>query len=379
MTEKELYDYAIQILNETNVYKQPLEQFTYHCGNTQNSLLRILDLVADEEIDRFWDNRCTQKEIIYMTIRDTFIKYVEEYPCSFAFKQTTKEKLGRWLRIVKEKLQISEMDPEELHINYNELDTAIVLLKELHARDGVTKKDIKDKLGLEGKHVKSIQTNLRKLCPELYTGDHIEGKREYVPFKIGGQPIKVDIQEIGERGHKKEKVYRTTNTLHPIVLQENLMQIGTLIQSLARNYYEYENHVSRSIAIDVWSQLSDYAKERVEEVYAKGDETVSEFINLIKDECPNNHAISFYSEKMMFNSKDEEMTPSDKLVYLEKRRGKLCNVVIEKSPNQTVTLTNQYLKVEENNYEKQYCFISSIDETVTVIHDKNKILDINFD
>lgn len=371
MIEQELYNYALDILNETNVYNCELNQLRYG----EQSLINLLEKKIEDEVDRFWNRNISNIEIIYHAIKDTFIEYIEDYPCSFSFKQKTREKFGKWLKAIKEKYQINGMDPEELQIQYNELDTAIVLVKELHSRAGVTKEDLKRKLGFSD--AKSVQTNLRKLCKDLIEDEDAKRKQIYNPFKIGGQPVTVDIQ-FKEQEPRKEKFYRTLNTLHPLVLQENLMQVGTLLQSLARNYYEFDNHVSHSIAIDIWSQLSDYAKERVEEIYAKGDETVADFINLIKDDCPNNHACSFYTERIMMSAETfDEMSNNDKLDFLIKGAGRRCNLVLYDGSKKNKILINQRVKYEINDNKKVYIFISE-DGNKTSIDNIEIIQEISF-
>ena len=339
MKEDTLYTIALEMLKTTNVYKKEVEALRYELRYEEISLLGLID----EKLLRMragYRNRSQANLLIaYDAIADSMIEYLESYPSSFSFKQRMKEKFCQWLQTIKNKYVIKDAEiPEELVVHPEELDTAVVMIKELHSRQGVSKEYLRKKLNF--KDVRTVQKNLPKLSPILYEGDDFDKDNVYMPFRLGGQPLQVEIQSYD--GNKdNRKYYRTVNTLHPIVLQENLMQVGTLLQSLSRNYYEHENDISRIIAIDVWSQLSEYAKVRIEKYYCVGDPDMADFIEILKDECPDNHACGYRTERQMFP--DIELPLEETVRSLLKGPDRTCTLVYRDDYEEKTRLENQYL------------------------------------
>ena len=103
----------------------------------------------------------TEKQIAYQIVSASLVEYIENFPAVFSFKQRTKEKFAMWLQKIAEQYEIEGVEiPEILEIQSNEIDTAIVMLKALHERKGVSKEELTRKLGIN--HLRSIQKNLRK-------------------------------------------------------------------------------------------------------------------------------------------------------------------------------------------------------------------------
>ena len=195
------------------------------------------------------------------------------------------------------------------------------MLKELHARDGLTRDELSDRLGI---NPRAVQKDLRKLDKNLYRGDKPVGEGEYVPFYIGGQEVSVKIDEIlsDDKGDKKKR-FRTLNTVHPIVLQENLMEAGILLQSLSRNYFASGSQISRRIALNIWYQLSDYAQDRLKKYIAVDDPELKDLIAEFEDDTPDQRmAEGFNSEREMLSLIEHEgydLSFDEYSMYLRKR------------------------------------------------------------
>lgn len=195
-------------------------------------------------------------------------------------------------------------------------DTVIALTKELQSRKGRTVHEMATALTLERR---AIQKDLKKLDQ----GNPAEAGKQ-PPFYIGGQPVNLEITAIPPEKGKAIR-YRTVNTMHPLVLLENQMQVGVLLQSLAHSYEDYESDVSVSIGLDIWCQLSDYAKERVKIYFAENDAALSEFIAKLESAKPDSKQVKFQTERSMFDSivSVEELT-----ILTMKGAGRRCDLTL---------------------------------------------------
>lgn len=328
MSGTTLFTIAYEMLRKTNPYKKDVSEIAYHLGEEKKSLL---DIVANNLAIYRGGERAYSKNnfsIVYEEISSAMVEYLEEFRSSFSFKQRTLEKFYNWLKDIRKQYHLDEVSlaEQDLDAKLCEKDICIAMLKELHARDGVSKKDLYTKLG---EHPRSIQKNLRKLSPDLYRGEkeNISDEAEYVPFQIGGQPVTAKIKIKKHKGDRSPYFY-TPNTIHPIVLQENLMQVGTLLQSLCRNYYDFESSISIVIATDIWSQLSEYAKEKIKNIYTVQDQDFQEFVEILDDECPDDYASSYRTEREIADN--EGLSLEDKLRFLAKAPMRSATIIITK-------------------------------------------------
>ena len=257
--------------------------------------------------------------------------------------------------------------PKELQYESENQSTAVLLLKELQNRDGVTKNDLQEKLRLKSRQ---IAKDLRKLDHSLIETPEISDMSDYVPFRIGGQPVKARISAVRKGGTSgsRELYFKTLNSLHPIVLQENLMQVGTLLQALCRNYYEHENGTSLSIATDIWYQLSGYAKSRIKQVFLD-DSDIKEFIAIIEGDFPAGDREMFMTERNMlqkFDLSDEEL-----LMYYVKAPGRRCNIKIRDAFGTERTLYDQSLSLRWES-ENQITYIATGRDGMEIRFSKNE-------
>lgn len=328
MSGNTLYDLAISMLEKTNPYRHPIEEFAYespsadHYGRVSlcGSLSSILGKKKQSRDWRYADrnNYPPCAEAIAKALND----YAAAFPAPFSYKQTLRRKFYSWITIIQRRYNVTvdESFFSELKTPTAEKDTAIALVKELHAREGVSREELSKRLGI---NQRAVQKDLRKLDRELYEGSKRPGEGEYVPFYIGGQEVSVKVEDVksGEKGDRK-KYFRTLNTLHPIVLQENLMEAGILLQALAKHYYNYESEISRRIAVDIWCQLSDYAKERIRRFIAQDDPELTDLIMELEDDAPvAQMAAAFSTEREMVEDMELEGTMSDEeyQLFLMKR------------------------------------------------------------
>ena len=83
-----------------------------------------------------------------------------------------------------------------------------------------TYEELKD--GLGGITERAIQKDFVKITPSLYAGEGVPD----VPFRLGGQPLLAEIELVDKNETRaKFKRFRTLNSVHPLVLQENIMQL----------------------------------------------------------------------------------------------------------------------------------------------------------
>ena len=359
MNDDQLYNLAIDVLTATNVYGKNVEDLKYTIDGDEYCLVDLVKYRIPYKRYR----KCVNNEyqIVFNIIIDALIEYCSEYNCSFSFKQQVRAKFKMWLERIRDEYHIDNVTiPEEFGVKDNELDTAIVMVKELHFRNGVTKHELHEKLGISKR---SVQKNLRKLCPALYEGADDDENEVCKPFRVGGQPIIVDIREKTDDKDNR-KYYYTPNTLHPLVLQENIMQVGVLLKGLSKTYHQDELNTSLIVGIDIWSQLSDYAKERVEVVFAQFDKDLFEFVEILKDECPDNHAIEFKTERQMM---ELDMSNYDVLVTASKSYFRKCTVIYTDKEGNRHKLKHQKIeRVEDMDGQEAYLLLS-LDETTCII------------
>ena len=329
MKERTLYTIAREMLRQTNPYKKDVTEIFYHNDGEIISLLDTIKRNLTLYRGGTRNHSKTNLAIVYGVISQAMVEYLEDFHSSYSFKQKTKINFCSWLKNIQKKYNLAQLEiPPELEVKSSEMDTGITMLKELHARDGITKDDLCYKLDLKPR---AVQKNLRKLSPDLYEGekDDISEEAEYVPFRIGGQPIRIDIRVKGNITDRR-KYYYTPNTIHPIVLQENLMQVGALLKALCNSYYnvQRESRLDLLIAIDIWSQLSDYAKERMKTVYTIGDEDFKEFIEILDDECPDDYASTYHTEREMIET--GELSIEECLLFLAKACERTATIILKK-------------------------------------------------
>lgn len=329
MNNSTLYDLAKAMLINTNPFNKSVDEFFF--DQRQEGVYQrfslcgyLIDDLKDKRQStdaRFADKNNNPPCI--KAIAKAMMNYLECYPAPFSYKQHLRRKFYEWITVIQHQynFELSEAHLEGFVVPSGEKDTAVAMLKELHARDGLTREELSDRLGI---NPRAVQKDLRKLDKNLYRGDKPVGEGEYVPFYIGGQEVSVKIDEIlsDDKGDKKKR-FRTLNTVHPIVLQENLMEAGILLQSLSRNYFASGSQISRRIALNIWYQLSDYAQDRIKKYIAVDDPDLKDLIAEFEDDTPDQRmAEGFNSEREMLSLIEHEgydLSYDEYSMYLRKR------------------------------------------------------------
>lgn len=314
MSRESLFEIASEMMLQTNIFSKDITEIRYTNARQEEDII-LLGCVEAET--KRYDHRFRGKsernlQTAYKCIATAMAVYLESFPAVFSFKQQTKEHFLRWLQKIRQTYSITDVSmPEELTIGTKERDTGIAMLKLLHARTGVTYGDIKD--GLGGISERAIQKDLIKISPSLYKG---EGEPD-VPFRLGGQPLIADIELVDKKETRaKYKRFRTLNSVHPLVLQEDIMQLATLLKALAYQYYDKEDDVSRIIAVDIWCQMSEYARQKIIDYFAFNDVALEDLISEINDPFPDDHTCVYRTEKELLQ--EIEMPIDQALSYLMK-------------------------------------------------------------
>lgn len=335
MTYNNLYELAVKMLEETNPFKCDVDQLVYEVSEGQHKeeykLLKILKELIGGHKKSVKREGSEQADLSFCLkyISEAFYKYYENFNSySYAHKNLVKQQLYNWQEDIKRKFNINNVELiKELEPGRDDLDKSIALIKLLHDRDGISVTTMSEKLDIS---TRAVQKGLKKLSGE---GD------ENVLVHIGGQPvqIKLDIKD-----DTRPPLYKTENTLHPLVLQENLMQAADLLEALADSYIEKERVISLVNAINVWTQLSDYAKNRIKIFYALFNANLKEFIELIESIAPNQKNITMFSnERNMIE--DWGGSQKEAFKFYIKGRNRHCSVKLK---NRSDEIVNQTLDLD---------------------------------
>lgn len=345
MTDQFLYTHACEMLERTNVFQKPADSFLYHLGpDHEVSLLSLIKshpgignrrMSSDQRLGGRKNN-----EVCYKAISDALISYVKSYPAPSSYKSRLRDKFVLWLEAIRKEYHLSKERcsvPEELYPAEGEKDTVVMLLKSLQARGGITKKELKDNLGISSR---AILKDMCKLDPSLGKTDPYTSQSDTQPFYLGGQRVTAKIRAVKKPG-SREHSYMTVNTVHPLILQENLMQAGTLLLALARNWRDYDSNLSQYIGTDIWFQLTEYAQERIRKVFIPADPIMAEFLNYIESAIPDDKFLQLYrTEREMMHSPDYSMTAADQLIYFSKAGSRTCRKLILETEDGKLTLEN---------------------------------------
>ena len=345
-----MFAIASEMLHQTNVFPKVISELKYTSPLQEEdiTLLGCVEAETKKHDHRFRGKSEQNLQTAYGCIASAMVVYLESYPAVFSFKQQTKERFLLWLKRIRQAYAIADVtDPAEL-TSTKERDTGIAMLKLLHARSGVTYEEIEHSFGGNiGR--RAIQKDFIKISPSLYTG---EGEPD-VPFRLGGQPLLAKIELVDpEETRAEHKRFRTLNSVHPLVLQENIMQLATLLTALSHQYYDRADDASRIIAVDIWSQMSEYARAKIIDYYAFDDVVLDDFIFEINNPCPDDHACVYHTERELLQ--EIEMSVDQALPYLMKVSGRAGIVKLISGGS---IVAQQILSSTLNDGTRAYCVI----------------------
>ena len=266
--------------------------------------------------------------------------YIIKYRAPVAYKQVIRDKMEKWcIDIGKyfdaEDEEVNGVIKEWLCVPFKE-ELTCKMLKALHKRTWVSNGELVNTLGVSEK---TVYNEIEK----------IKGKRGVA--RIYGQEIQVPVEERFEQGDCEKahiKKFRTKNTVSPVMLQMNISQTAALLSSLAHAYLNEEKSIARTLGFEVWAQLSDYARNRIEYIYNDLDEELCMFIRELKEELSKTQLIYFQTEMEAY----EDLNDEEKLVTLIKT-GRKCTITFwEDGKRETMTKCI----VEKNKDNRGFCF-----------------------
>lgn len=354
MEENSLYNLAIEMLESTNPYPVPVTTFKYSrydlCSMIKTNIGRKTRSIKKEgALQKDYEN-------CYEAIIASMLEYLENFHTnSFAYKQEIWRQFSKWIKKIEKEYRIPvNLRKEDFVENATDGDAVIAIVKALHKRGGNTVQDIAEETNMD---IRPVQKWLKKLRTNQSNNVGDVGC-----CRIAGQPVNLNIKVFTGKKSKTPR-YKTTNTMHPIILQENLMEVGTLLQSLAHNYVDNSSDVSYHIGIDIWYQLSEYARNRVRKYYAYSDEKLKNFLDDIDDLLPDKTTYGFQTEREMV-----QVIPGSQreiFDFVMKGDGRYCNLYLKSSDeplcDQRLDYTQiedeiRYWAIDENGKRTEICY-----------------------
>lgn len=265
-------------------------------GDTERNIPSLLEYVYEETGGI---NEVESKEA-WESILSAMGFYIDDYPATNAYRQKIWERFNVWLYNIAFELEqkydetfICQIMPKPI---IGDLD--IEIMKDLHySKTGVSKKRLAQKYHVSERTVKET---LNKLDRNDKTSE----------LRIAGQKVSIDLKyedtcdgpEYWAQG-RRYRYFHSASTINPIFLQLNIAEVHSLINGLKCSYYQEERDMSISTGVEIWSQLSEYTKDRIRLVYATKDEELSDFLMILDDELQmSTHA--FHSEREQLNEQD---------------------------------------------------------------------------
>ena len=313
-----------------NIIKEMLESVDCVSEDFKNTVL------LDEQMGVLSFIRCPEStnlhnHVPYEKLLEAIIDGINDFVQSDNNATRKKHAYGVYHRIILNLCEHYNISNPEHHVESLDLpgkeDYVITLLKALHDRDGITNKGLQQLLGVK---YKTIQNDLRRISPDLCESENAKAKIE--PLTIAGVPVNVKVNvNVGKQGEKK---YHTPSTVHPINLQLNIMQLATLMEALhLKAETEYDREISSLLAADIWSQVSDYGRERIREVYGKRDREFEYFLDATEMDLESVIAKSFKNDRALIATSKAVL---DKVDYAVKSGGIYNFTILEDGLNREI-------------------------------------------
>lgn len=313
-----------------------------------------------EEFERYWNgvhknSICLKKYLpetmeSYKDVIDGIADFYSAYPTAPIYKEKViRPFLEDWIDNIADYFNERYYDDKHELDHYVETDKCIEMLKLLQKREGIGKNDLHKELGVSEK---TIQKDLRAISPSL-------GKADY-ELKIGGNPVHAAIKE--RRLSDNRKLFYTPNTVHPLVLLPNVMQVGTMLKALAS---DEDSEVAQYVAADIWLQLSDYCKSRIRDIYCKKYPEMKLLISMVENRIRKGYLFSYSTEREM-----EALSIEEELLRAYKAN-RLLDLELEVN-GEIIELQNQKISFLKNEYTAE----STDGSGKTVEFIKKNVIDI---
>lgn len=328
----------ITLLTKTTPYDATTTKRILFGNEEHQNSLKLLDCIMENVVDptNVNDDKLLRSIVAGMG------EYQRRYPVSVVRKQSLYNELIVWMNRISERLGIScdETYIEENIIAPCEPNLSVGIVKALHNRNGVTKEELAEQFSVSQK---TIQNELAKLDATKVS--------KLGAARLGGQQMLVNIQHT--EVEKGKRYYRTDQTLHPLVMQLNVTQVGFLLESLCASFYNNEREVCFAMAADLWAQLSEYGKDRVREVFCKNNPDLRDMIADIEDISSESEPHIFQTEKEMMETLDLSDQES-LLVYY--KTGQKINITILKD-GQWIELHDMRVVLEQDEGEQTKYYV----------------------
>jgi len=254
------------------------------CGNDTKRYPSYKKIINDETLGKI----SFTEEDAWNHILASMVAYLDECYLSVSIRQIIWEIFNGWLMEVAKELNMQSRikDIEEEMPRPIEEDYVIEMIKRLHYdKDrGMAKEELTEDLHISTKTAKDL---LNKL----------DNKKKNSELRIAGQRIGMNLKEkYVYEDNRRIKCFSAGSTINPVFLQFDIAQIHSLINGCKCAYFSEGRNMALYTAIEIWSQLSDYTRERILKVYTKRDKELEEFIELIKTEARSRRLHSYYSE-----------------------------------------------------------------------------------
>lgn len=261
--------------------------------------------------------------------------YLQSYRDQPVFKQKIREKLLGWIHAIASEYLVELEGVQVDWVIPVQRDSGVELVRLLHDRNGLTKRELADRLGVSPK---TVQNDLRRLDPSLCEE---KPRKAPEPLRVAGHEMHVRIRCDEVPGSHGDRRYFTPDTLHPLVLQFNVTQVAAVLMALQQ---AYDNGIygtySLESAMDIWCQLTPYCQSRIEKIFAGRNADFKAFLDTIRDEVKHGRFPKFRTERSMA----EGATYKEMLEYAYKA-GAACNITLRRDG---VTEKYQKIRISEN-------------------------------
>lgn len=298
---------------------EPHSKFNrYLYGDAENRIPSLSELVIENNLGEQNTDSGEVIEIIEMGMSD----FIRRYPANNAYRKKIWDDFVSWVKEICKYIHV-EYDEDKLSENMPSpvmKDATIELIKCLHVykgdeQKGCSKADIIEKLGF------SIgERSVKDLINRLDANNQENTKNP--PVVIAGQTIEIDIihNDVYDKEEKRRnRFFSAKSTVNPLFLQLNVAQVYVLLVGLSKSYWENEKNMAIGIGMEIWSQLSEYTKERIEKVYLTEesdlyDNELKEFINTINEEISDATLHTYLTESDYIESREISLREEKELI-----------------------------------------------------------------
>lgn len=352
-TNSAFKNYIMQVLSETCPFDFDIkDKLIYGDHGSKISIRACVDGYPE---DSYCD--INSPHDVVDTIIEIFNCYVVSLPSPVRYKQRVSDMLRDWAKKIADKLGVSDYDVAGEMMEQYVPDLTVELIKSLHfnpedSNKGVTKQELRNKYGVS---IRTIESYFSRLS----------GKDRKKPLAIAGQTVTTQVNAIESAGMASK--FYTEDTISPIFLPANITQLKTLLKGLYHESRVNEDPFAKPLAIDIWSQLSEYAKERIKKYYGRPDEKFNEFLTLVDSNC---HDIFVFYRKESDYADDmkESKNRTDQLGYIEKA-GYSCSIYFHDETVDTLQNVRIFYSTKKGGFV-------AVTENGEVPFDSNDIWDI---